>query len=155
MWRCAYFQEIWIPLFFRGYQSFLNFEEFFVLLAIYTCTSTEYTCSNEHSVITTPLSTARKLLWNIVFSIQDTMWRCAYYQEILISLVLGSFFPFEIRDFFFASKDKGIDTGVFMACYALYQIYFVYLCLQVPSHLIIKCIALSINVNSVGYIRYM
>lgn len=42
-----------------------------------------------------------------------------------------------------------------MACYALYQIYFVYLCLQVPSHLIIKCIALSITGNSVGYIRYM
>lgn len=97
---------------FQGLSVLLNFEEFFVLLAIYTCTSTEYTCSNEHSVITTPLSPARKLLWNIIFSIQDTMWRCAYYQEILISLVLGSFFPFEIRDFFFASKDKGIDTGV-------------------------------------------
>lgn len=97
---------------FQGLSVLLNFEEFFVLLAIYTCTSTEYTCSNEHSVITTPLSPARKLLLNIVFSIQDTMWRCAYYQEILISLVLGSFFPFEIRDFFFASKDKGIDAGV-------------------------------------------
>lgn len=43
----------------------------------------------------------------------------------------------------------------FMACYALYQIYFVYLCLHVPSHLIIKCVALSITGNSVGYIVYV
>lgn len=106
MWRCAYFQEIWIPLFFRGYQSFWimkNFSSFWPY--------THVPVLNIH-VAMNPLSPARKLLWNIVFSIQDTMWRCAYYQEILISLVLGSFFPFEIRDFFFASKDKGIDTWV-------------------------------------------
>ena len=72
MCRCAYPQEILIPLFFLWITLFLNFEiwrKWKILL--------------KQLVSTTPLKPLNRISWNFV-DMKDIMCRCAYPQEILI-----------------------------------------------------------------------
>lgn len=51
------------------------------------------TYNEEQFVSATPLKTLHGILWNFV-DIEDTMWGCAYYQEIKIPLFFWKLWPF-------------------------------------------------------------